>query len=334
MSISLCIIAKDEEMFIENCIKSAKNLVDEVIVLDTGSIDNTIKIAKRMGAKVFKGSFLKDFSKVRNECIKLATGDFILILDCDEFIVSEDLENLKKYIESLKDSNIMGGNIQIVNIIDGIETASFEALRIFRNGEGFFYTGKIHEQILPQILKKYDEKSIISIPLKIHHFGYEENIEKLKNKRSRNLEILQSIENRDGYYNWALGNEYLSANNLSEAKKYYEESLKETNIEYNSYGINLLLNYLSVLINLNKREEALSIIEESKKRVPNFLDLYFLEFWINFFKGEYEKGLFQLEKYLSLIDDKNYYREKYYENIYPLEKMRETVINKIKLKEL
>lgn len=334
MSISLCIIAKDEELFIKGCIESAKSLVDEVIVLDTGSTDKTVEVSKSLGAKVFESIWEKDFSKARNECIKKATGDFILILDCDEYIVSENLENIKEYLNKNKSKNIMGANIQVVNIIEGRETASFEAIRLFRNGEGFFFSGKIHEQILPQILEKYGEKSIVNLPLKVHHVGYEEEVEKIKNKRSRNLEILQSIEKPDGYYTWALGNEYLRANNLREAEKYYEESLKLSKIEYNSYGINLILNYLTVLINLNKREKALLLIEENKKIIPKFLDLYFLEFWINFFKGEYEKALTPLEKYLSSMGDKSYHREKYYENIYPLEKMREEIKNKINSKKV
>ncbi|RYD02260.1 hypothetical protein N752_25955 [Desulforamulus aquiferis] len=82
--ISLCMISKNEGTRIQRCINSARPFVDQIIVVDTGSTDNTVNIAKELGAEVYKADWQDDFSHARNESLKYATGKWILFLDCDE----------------------------------------------------------------------------------------------------------------------------------------------------------------------------------------------------------------------------------------------------------
>ena len=82
--LSLCMIVKNEEKFLAGCLESVKNIVDEIIIVDTGSTDKTIEIANSYNAKVYHFEWKNDFSLARNESIKHATGDWILILDADE----------------------------------------------------------------------------------------------------------------------------------------------------------------------------------------------------------------------------------------------------------
>ena len=92
--ISLCMITKNEENYIEDCINSVKSIVDEIIVVDTGSNDKTKAIAQRLGAKLIDHKWKDDFSEARNESLKQATGDWILVLDADEVIASFDLPKI------------------------------------------------------------------------------------------------------------------------------------------------------------------------------------------------------------------------------------------------
>ena len=101
-TISLCMIVKDEEKFLPTCLESVKGYVDEIIIVDTGSTDRTIEIARRYNAKIYCHAWENSFSKARNYSLKYATGDWILILDADEEIERKDAYKLRNVIKKLK----------------------------------------------------------------------------------------------------------------------------------------------------------------------------------------------------------------------------------------
>ena len=92
--ISLCIITKNEEVFLEQCLNSVKDLVDEIIVVDTGSTDKTIEIARKFTYYIYDFKWCDDFSAARNESLKYATKDWILVLDADETISKQDHQKI------------------------------------------------------------------------------------------------------------------------------------------------------------------------------------------------------------------------------------------------
>ena len=102
VKLSLCMIVKNEKAFLERCLKSVQGLVDEIIVVDTGSRDKTKEIALRFGAKVYDFNWCDDFSLARNEWLKYATGDWILVLDADEMIAQEDFKKIRWLMEQDK----------------------------------------------------------------------------------------------------------------------------------------------------------------------------------------------------------------------------------------
>ena len=97
-SLSLCMIVKNEEKHLVRCLRSVRDVVDEMIIVDTGSTDKTKDIAKIFGAKLYDYPWTGDFAAARNESLKYATGDWILILDADEVISSRDFDELKAII--------------------------------------------------------------------------------------------------------------------------------------------------------------------------------------------------------------------------------------------
>ena len=105
-TLSLCMIVKNEEKHLVKCLKSVRDVVDEMIIVDTGSTDKTIDIARVFGAKVFDFPWTGDFSAARNHSLAQATGDWILVLDADEVISARDFDELKALIRKRSSSPV------------------------------------------------------------------------------------------------------------------------------------------------------------------------------------------------------------------------------------
>ena len=140
--LSLCMIAKNEEEFIGDCLASVSKLVDEIIVVDTGSTDRTIEIAESYGAKVLHHPWQGDFAAARNESLAHATGDWILVLDADETLPSEGHAELKK---ALRNKDNVGYALAIENLMGeaGNEVQTALIFRLFQNRPDVRFEGII-----------------------------------------------------------------------------------------------------------------------------------------------------------------------------------------------
>ena len=183
--ISLCMIAKDEEESIADAISSVLPVVDEIIVVDTGSKDKTKQIAEDMGAKVFDFKWQDDFSIARNESLSSATGDWILILDADEAIAESNLAGLKNLADSEENdafiftqrtytNNTKLKDYQAISQ-SSKETKGFSGwvpskiIRMFRNNKKIRLEGQVHETVKPSIDKMKGKIGETEIP--IHHYS-------------------------------------------------------------------------------------------------------------------------------------------------------------------
>lgn len=296
MGISLCMITKDEENYIANCLDSIKDFVDEIIIVDTGSSDNTCPIVESYNTKLFYYTWEDDFSKARNFGIEKASEDWIIYLDADEII--EDACNLKEIINYSDIEDIDAYLFQIINYSDNkiteIETST--SARLFRNKKEYRFTGRIHEQL------PLDVEKTAMCDLIIKHYGYTPLANAKKNKSARNLLILKKTleENPlDGFVYFNLGNEYMRLNQIEEALKHYKKSLELTdkNIGYESR----LYKMLGIaLISLNKHEEFILTIEEGIHKFPDYPDLYFLRAQYNTEFNQYEKAIADFNKCLIM----------------------------------
>lgn len=223
--LTLCMIVKDEALLLRPCLESVKGVVDEIIIVDTGSDDETISIALEYGANVLRHEWQNDFSLARNKSLKDATGDWILFLDADERLDRNSIPKLKEIINK---KNVEGCRLELVNYIDdGSSTMKNFILRLFRN-RGYRFTGKIHEQIEHEVSQK---GMIIQAPIVIHHLGYLSKIMDLKQKESRNVEMLEK-ELRDSpqnsYLRFQLGVDL-------GIKNKHDEAIKEFLLVYDSF---------------------------------------------------------------------------------------------------
>ncbi|RKY88244.1 hypothetical protein DRQ09_03195 [candidate division KSB1 bacterium] len=198
VSLSLCMIVKNEEENLPVCLDSVKDIVDEIIIVDTGSTDGTKRVAEKYGAKIFDFEWCNDFSRARNFSISKASGDWILYLDADEKVEKEDC---KKILDIIKNKDLMAVNLyeyipqQKGNIFKSVAS---DYCRLFRNHPDVKFEGAVHEQILPSI-KRIGGK-VIKSNIKIIHWGFAISEEKKIKRNKRNLMLLLEEEKFNPYY--------------------------------------------------------------------------------------------------------------------------------------
>lgn len=265
-TISLCMIVKDEERTLERCLESVKGIVDEIVIVDTGSTDRTVEIASQYTTKIFSFEWNDDFSDARNFAAQFATGDYILTLDADEYLDSASkhllLEPLTADYYFLRIRNIIRNGI--------VDTHSF--IRMYSRFKGFIYQGAIHEQIN---FTDFPKTSPGALSVYIIHDGYEKSIIENKNKHGRNMRIIEEELRRKptafGYFN--LGNQYKSIGEMDKAVIAYSTSYGlDPNM---SFGPKLIVYLTQSLMSLKRYDESLRILGDFIQLHPTYTDLYY-----------------------------------------------------------
>lgn len=187
--LTVCLIAKNEERFLGQCLASVKDLADEVVVVDTGSTDKTVEIAKSFGAKTGHFEWCDDFSAARNAALELATGDWILVLDADEELMSQHVAAIH---EEMSEAGTMAWRLPLINAGKEADGVSFVP-RLFRNAPALFYVGRVHEQVFTSIVVRCGEWGLENKlgRTRLLHHGYTEEMTRDRNKIERNLKLLE-----------------------------------------------------------------------------------------------------------------------------------------------
>ena len=254
--LSLCMIVKNEEKFLEQCLCSLQALVDEIIIVDTGSTDKTKDIARKFTQKVFDFAWCDDFSAARNESLKYATGDWILVLDADETIAVKDHQALRtlltfspavqgyiliqrNYIKDQQDLNILTapgfqvkGRNEAGNMLSSNQDSYAESggtagwlptpiVRLFRRAGGVAFSGVVHEDVSPSLTG-----AILNSSIPIHHVG-KLNTESWKKKWAlyQRLGKLKVQQEKDYFAYYELGRQYLAQGLQTEAKEMFLQSI-------------------------------------------------------------------------------------------------------------
>ncbi|MEJ2615730.1 MAG: glycosyltransferase family 2 protein, partial [Ignavibacteriaceae bacterium] len=234
--LTLSMIVKNEEKYLHDCLKSVNDIVDEIVLVDTGSSDKTINIAKEFKASVYSYTWIDDFSAARNFALSKSTGDWILYLDADERLSGKSKNELKKIIGN----NYLSGYRCIVKSVDEVngKPNSMRYTRLFHNNPGIKFNGKIHEQIDDSLIE--NGYKISDADIEIIHIGYNVADNELKDKAIRNLKILQDEfkENESSYNAYQLANTYATLEDYDEAYRYYKLSVSNNNLnkEYKAFA--------------------------------------------------------------------------------------------------
>ncbi|MEH7225056.1 glycosyltransferase [Bacillus sp. JJ1566] len=262
-SISLCMIVKNEEKVIARCLESVIGLVNEIIVVDTGSMDETKNIAQQFGAKIYDFKWNNNFSNARNYALEQSTSSWNIVLDADEYIINDCKEELLKFINN----EVAIGRIEIRSkFIQNNEVNYDKAFvsRVFPTG--LTYNGRIHEQLVSKLPRK-------NIPIVVGHDGYY-----LTDKSNRNIPLLlQEVKSKpnDPYYLYQLAKEYRGNKNYDLANQWFEKSyalLNGNEIYYPS----LVVIYLYTLKEVADLNLAIKIIKDNQTRLVQLPDFHFI----------------------------------------------------------
>lgn len=283
-TLSLCMIAKNEELFLEDCLASVRDVVDEIILVDTGSTDRTVEIAERFGAKVFHFPWNGDFAAARNESLAHATGDWILVLDADETIPAESHAELKKVLRNRENA---GYSLIIENLLgkDGEKSQMALIFRLFQNRPEIRFEGIIHEQAMPAA--KRTGLPVQNARVRILHRGYLDQYLTQRDKYQRNLDMLlrqvaEEPENAYAFFN--LGQTYKLRAEFTEAARAYETSLEllinQQAPNTTAYWPQLYFSFIDLYRVTKEYETGLKLSDEALARFPNFPDILFTKGYI------------------------------------------------------
>ncbi|KHO61021.1 glycosyl transferase [Thermoanaerobacter sp. YS13] len=291
-TLSLCLITKDEERNITRCINSVKDIVDEIVVVDTGSKDKTVEIAKSFGAKVIHAKWEEDFSKARNIAIENATCDWILFLDADEEIKREDVDKIRPLLndETVEAYLFKFVNYAGANLGSGLTEVHYN-YRLFRNNGKLRYIYPVHENLRnveenrPPIAKNAE--------VTILHYGYLSEIRVEKNKTERYIKLISKYlkdHPDDKFQHGNLAVEYYNLGNYNKALKHLLIATK--GMDVNSYSATRMIRYLiGTYAALKDYDTALKIINDAKAYYIDVPDFKFLEGMVYVDQKRYEKAI-------------------------------------------
>ncbi|TVQ81335.1 MAG: tetratricopeptide repeat protein [Bradymonadales bacterium] len=273
MGISVCMIVRDEALWIEACLASIETLVEEIILVDTGSRDETKAIASRFKAKIFDFEWTGDFSEARNFSLKQANEDWILILDADERMAPKDLLEIQKLVQETSEVafSLPTRNYTEMNLASGFKPNSSEypdfeknfpgyfesrKVRLFRNRLGVQFKGSVHELVEKSLTRRPKD---LSFP--IHHYGATEaEVERKKKRDFYQKQVQQKVKEQptDWKAHFELGIECLTAGRIAEAVKALREAEK-----LNSQETMVLNNLGYAYMELGQHEEAERVLRAS-----------------------------------------------------------------------
>ncbi len=297
VKISACVITKNEAESISRCLQSVKDIVNEMIVVDTGSTDDTVKISEQLGAEIFHYQWCNDFSAARNYALEQAKGDWIIFLDADEYIAVDKIKNVRSVIDEIHgDRRIEAVRCQMKNIegIGGSLRSSNPSVRIFRNSQVIRYKGSVHESIF----KRMEPVKTINVKNRVivYHTGYTK--ETVPEKMRRNTVLLEEelkkgiVRNLTYYY---LSDSYWRDGEYQKAIVFAQKAIKYSGM-INAFDYKPYVILISSMTNLKTyNEEAVNAIcDEALEKFPHHPEIWLLQ-------GLYYRSIGRCEKALTFL---------------------------------
>ncbi|MCX7993618.1 MAG: tetratricopeptide repeat protein [Fimbriimonadales bacterium] len=290
--ITLSMIARNEAQYLEECLKSVQGVVDEIVLVDTGSTDNTPHIAERFGAKVVHAEWRNDFAAARNIALQHATGDWILVLDADERLTPESKQAI---LNAARHPQFAGYYLEILNEIRDGDHFVHRVVRMFRNLPGLGWEGAIHEQITPSLVERGGR--IATVAAQIRHLGYRSEVMHNRDKIQRNIEFIQRAleqEPDDLFHKFNLANTYFTAGNYEQTVYWSEQACPYLRGD-EDYAAHAWSNWIAALMHLERLEEALQVGADALARGVDSPAVYYTLAQVYYRLGCYQKSLDALD---------------------------------------
>lgn len=316
--VSLCMIARNESRFLGRALSSVAGLADEVVVVDTGSTDETIAIALSLGARVKEIPWSGDFSKARNASLEEARGEWIVVMDADEEYPPEEALALRRTLETSPPDvvafHIAGANVMGVDDKRLVDVG--KSIRVFRNRPQHRYQSPIHEQIAPSLQGGKIENTAHFF----WHYGYLPDVVQEKGKVERNRQLLEaflaSLKPRDPFRSYVLmqlGRECQRTKELDKADRHFREALAiQASLPAPlGFYISLAVYHSENLLTLGRSQEALEFTVGALEHFPHSADLWFFRGVAELQVGETSLGIVHLLWATTVAqvrkDDQDYY---------------------------
>lgn len=256
-TLSLCIITKNAENDLKNCLESVKNIVDEIVLIDTGSTDNTKKIALEYNSKIYDYNWQDSFSEARNFALSKVKTDWVLILDSDEVLIDKS-DRIKEIINAHYNKIPM----YFVDILTYTNPENEEyslyqkKIRLFPNHSNIKFEYSVAEEIYhPEGIKNLESFDAHGIVIKHFLNGG------TKSKSPRNVPILKKEIRKNPesfYYNYLMGKECIQHGLLSKAFTSYQNALSSDEEKDSVYLSEICTDIIKILYKQGNREEALN----------------------------------------------------------------------------
>jgi len=309
MKLSIGMMVKNESKYLRKCLESLKPIRDsiesELIIVDTGSTDDTVEIAKEFTDKVYFHEWNSNFSEMRNITIKYCTGEWVLIIDGDEVISNPN--GIIQFLNSSEIKKHKTASFAIKNftsINNDEEFTVFTAVRIFKKDSDFRFEGAIHNQPIWK-------KPLINLDSEIEHYGYINNDKELMDKKFlRTSRILKSNLEKNPeniYYIYQLAVSYAMHGDLDDAletiqKAYHLVKSKMFDLNKHMY-VNIFL--AKMYLTNGKFGEVETICLEATKKEGFYIDLYYYLAKAQFSTYKNEEAIEAYNKYLKKLKDFN-----------------------------
>jgi glycosyltransferase involved in cell wall biosynthesis len=274
---SLCMIVRNEERHLPDCLASVRDTFDDAVVVDTGSTDGTRQVAQRFGARVFDFPWVDSFAAARNECLRHARHKWILWLDADDRIDDENRGRLKQLLHALGEERDAYA-LKVRSALDATATAFrlLDQVRVFRNLPEIRWDYRIHEQILPAVNRAGG--GVRWADVVIDHVGYQDAGAR-KSKLERNLRLLEmdfAERPKDAFTLFNFGWTLLDLGRTEEASTHLREALSQTSPT--SSTLRKLYHLIAVAERgLSRADKALAICREALGKFPDDGELRFEE---------------------------------------------------------
>ncbi|MFC1616221.1 glycosyltransferase [Patescibacteria group bacterium] len=284
MSISLCLIVKNEEKVLERCLVSFKGIYNDLVIVDTGSIDNTKNIAEKYNARIFDFKWIDDFSAARNYAISKAESDYIMMVDADDYIEEQDREKLIHVINE-KLNQVDGFYLPyLLPSKNGDHKKSYFP-KIWKSDLNLVYKQRIHEylDITEEIVESFIK---IEIPIKTEG-DFADSFD--RNLRILNQAIIEEPQNTR--YLYYLGHDNQYSGHVHEAIYWYERFIDLGNTTNRDELNRVYRNKALCHLKLSETPEAVVCLRKAIETNPNFVIPYLLLGDIEMKRKNYESAV-------------------------------------------
>lgn len=294
--ISLCMIVRDEERVIADCLRSVEGVFNETIVVDTGSTDRTKEIVAEFGAQVYDMVWPESFSVARNESLKHATGTWIFWMDADDVLPPESAERIID--AAINAPGWVTGFVVPVQFVDGPigSGTRVDHVKLFRNVPDVQFEGRIHEQILGSLRAKGGE--IQRLDAVVLHAGYDTSVGGQAKKRKRDSTLLLlDLEDRPGHpfvlFNLAMTAHY---NGEHESAIDWFRQCLDASVPEESHVRKVFALLSGSLRALGRPNDSLTVLSDGLRLYPGDPELLFLRGVAYMAEGQYGEARLDFEQ--------------------------------------